>query len=139
MKNKFGLITKLKLALISTFLLTQTILNPVFAAEEAGSFVDDSLRDMSIVMGAGAAGAVLGLSTLSFVEEPSKHMKNIAVGGAIGIVVGVAVVVFSQATRPNQFSEQKMNDNQPLHFAKYSDKTIESFEVAPKFDWKFTF
>ncbi len=139
MKNKFGLIKKLKLALITSFLFTQTILNPIYAAEEAGSFVDDSLRDMTIVLGTGAAGAVLGLSTLSFVEEPSKHMKNIAVGGALGIVVGVAVVVFSQATRSNQFSMQQVEDNRPIQLAKYSDKTIESFAVAPKFDWKFTF
>lgn len=65
----------------------------------SGGFVDDSIKDISIVLGSGAAGAVLGLSTLSFVDEPSKHTKNIAIGGAIGIVIGVGIVIFSQATK----------------------------------------
>jgi hypothetical protein len=71
-----------------------------FAKEDMGSgVVDDSIRDMSIVMGTGLVGAILGLSTLSFVDEPSKHTKNIAVGGAIGIVCGVAAVIFYQASK----------------------------------------
>lgn len=71
-----------------------------FAAEEQSmNVMDDSLRDISIVLGAGAAGAVLGLSTLSFVDTPSKHLKNIAVGGALGIVAGVAAVIIIQASK----------------------------------------
>ncbi|MDD4975376.1 MAG: hypothetical protein PHY93_13540 [Bacteriovorax sp.] len=69
------------------------------AATTEESIMDDSLRDISTVIGAGAVGAVLGLSTLSFVDSPSEHLKNIAVGGAVGIVIGVGVVIFSQATR----------------------------------------
>jgi len=69
------------------------------ASSSGGGFVDDSIKDISIVLGSGAAGAILGLSTLSFVDEPSKHMKNIAIGGAVGIVIGVGIVIFSQATK----------------------------------------
>lgn len=69
------------------------------AKDESLNFADDSVKDISIVLGAGVVGAVLGLSTLSFVEDPSVHTKNIAVGGAIGIILGVGVVVFSQATK----------------------------------------
>jgi hypothetical protein len=68
-------------------------------AESSSDFVDDSLKDISIVVGAGVSGAILGLSTLSFVDEPSLHLKNIAVGGSIGIVIGVGIVMFSQASR----------------------------------------
>lgn len=85
--------------LLSALILIQSADCMAQAKDEAGGFVDDSLKDISIVLGAGVAGAVLGLSTLSFVEEPSKHLKNIAVGGAVGIVIGVGIVIFSQATR----------------------------------------
>ena len=88
------------LALFLTLILT---MNPIsgFAQEQgpSGDLVDESLRDITIVLGTGAVGAVLGLSTLSFVDEPKDHLKNISIGGAIGIVVGVGVVIFSQATR----------------------------------------
>jgi hypothetical protein len=85
----------------SSLLLGALFLGQVALAEteETSAFVDDSIKDMSIVLGVGAGGAILGLSTLSFVEEPSKHLKNITVGGAIGIVIGVGIVMFSQATR----------------------------------------
>lgn len=78
-------------------LFSQTSL--AFSADAGESVIDDSLRDITVVAGLGAVGAVLGLSTLSFVETPSEHLKNIAVGGAIGVVVGVAVVIFTQATK----------------------------------------
>lgn len=94
---------------ISLFVIIMTLLcqGPmIFAVEpaasgaaEAGGVMDDSLRDIGIVLGAGFAGAILGLSTLSFVDVPSAHTKNIAVGGAVGIVLGVGIVVFSQVSR----------------------------------------
>ncbi len=66
------------------------------------SLASRSLNDFYIVAGAGAGGAVLGLSTLSFVDEPSDHSKNILIGGAIGVVIGVIVVVYLQATETTQ-------------------------------------
>lgn len=94
--------SSLKNKLLPFLLTLALIVNPLsgWAQEQQDvDFVDESLRDITIVLGAGAAGAVLGLSTLSFVDKPKDHMKNISIGGAIGIVVGVAVVIFSQATK----------------------------------------
>lgn len=105
-----------KLFPISCLVASLLFSSGAFAVEESSGIIDDSVRDISIVLGAGAAGAVLGLSTLSFVDHPSEHMKNIAIGGAIGIVFGVAAVIFSQATKttlsyapPHTPSEVPMN------------------------------
>ena len=118
-----------------------------FAQPPAESIIDDSLRDMSLVIGSGAVGAVLGLSTLSFVDTPSKHLKNIAVGGAIGIVVGVAVVIFSQATR----SSSAITENQseiPMNPEKFADlsrqefsqeKIVKNFQKQPSVGYSFSF
>lgn len=85
--------------LLSALIFGQPSVSMAQQKNDGSGFVDDSIKDISIVLGAGAAGAVLGLSTLSFVEEPSDHMKNIAIGGAVGIIIGVGIVVFSQATK----------------------------------------
>ena len=112
-----------------TFLLTVFIvINPVssFAQAEGGGgdFIDESLKDFSIVMGAGAVGAVLGLSTLSFVEEPKDHLKNVAIGGAIGIVIGVGIVIFSQATK----SQTQIISNVPV--TEQSAESLSRIEFA---------
>ncbi len=90
-------------------------------SKEDGGILDESVQDLTVVMGAGAVGAVLGLSTLSFVETPKDHFKNIAVGGAIGIVVGVGIVIFGQATK-----SQTIVTKQPLPLNQ------ESFESLSK-------
>lgn len=96
-----------------------------FSAEEQGSgVIDDSIRDMSIVLGSGAVGAVLGLSTLSFVSSPSQHWKNVAVGGAIGIVFGVAAVVFNQA---NRSSSVMVQTEIPLNADKFAALSRQEF------------
>jgi hypothetical protein len=97
-----------------------------FAEQTADTIMDDSIRDISLVVGAGAVGAVLGLSTLSFVDKPSEHMRNIAVGGALGIVVGVAVVIFSQATR-SSLSNSKNLLEVPMNPEKYATLTRHEF------------
>lgn len=79
---------------------------PAGGGEGGNEFIQKSLSDLYIVLGAGAGGAILGLSTLSFVDEPSEHLKNIIVGGAIGIIVGVGVVAFRQATSSKQEYEE---------------------------------
>ena len=90
-----------------------------FAEQTADNIIDDSLRDISLVIGSGAVGAILGLSTLSFVDKPSEHTKNIAVGGAIGIVFGVAVVIFSQATR-SVYANSENQIQVPMNAEKYA-------------------
>lgn len=72
---------------------------PIYAQEEKFAIIDESLQDLNVVVGAGVAGAVLGLSTLSFVEKPADHLKNVIVGGALGVIIGVAVVSVSQASK----------------------------------------
>lgn len=122
-----------------TFLLTLFIaINPVssFAQAEGGGgdFLDESLKDFSIVMGAGVAGAVLGLSTLSFVEEPKDHLKNVAIGGAIGIVIGVGIVIFSQATKSQT---QIVSDVSPVteqSAESLSRQEFASQRIAAKYD-----
>lgn len=92
------MIKKLMTLIISALIIMNPISVKAQEQSESG-LVDETLQDLTIVMGSGAVGALLGLSTLSFVDKPKDHMKNIAVGGAIGIVVGVGIVIFSQATK----------------------------------------
>ena len=111
------------------FTLMATLLiygSAAFAQQNADTIIDDSIRDISLVVGAGAVGAVLGLSTLSFVDKPSEHTRNIAVGGALGIVVGVAVVIFSQATR-SSFANSKNLLEVPMNAEKYATLTRHEF------------
>lgn len=100
-------------------LLILCFLTPAFAAEQAASaeggaedsgsdeLVNQTIGDLAIIVGAGAGGAILGLSTLSFYEKPKEHWKNITVGGALGVIAGVAVVVYLQATRNQTIVEEE--------------------------------
>lgn len=95
---------KLTTYLLLSFLLFA--LNPALSHARDSDFVDDSVRDILTVVSAGAAGAVLGLSTLSFVDTPKDHLKNIVVGGALGIIVGVGVVAYNQANVSREYYER---------------------------------
>ncbi len=135
---------KINLACL-TLILSLLFSTLTYGAEEQSSgIVDDSIRDFSIVVGSGAAGAVLGLSTLSFVDEPSKHFKNVAVGGAIGIVMGVVIVVVSQASRSTTTLTLKTKLNQD-NFLSLSKKEFASYKIAdnylkqPGFGYQFSF
>ncbi|MCB9091902.1 MAG: hypothetical protein H6621_02765 [Halobacteriovoraceae bacterium] len=68
--------------------------------------VQQGKNDFLVVMAAGAAGAVLGLSTLSFVDQPKEHWDNVLTGGALGIIAGVLYVAYRQANVPGTFEEQ---------------------------------
>lgn len=91
--NKF--LKKLIVLIVSSFSLLNL---SVCAANSNQDIFEQSMTDAYIVAGAGAGGALLGLSTLSFVEEPKDHLKNIIAGGAIGIIIGVGVVAWRQAS-----------------------------------------
>jgi hypothetical protein len=139
----------LSLILLSAILLTQA---PSTLAQDAGSkqdgsIVDDSVRDISVVLGAGAVGAILGLSTLSFVETPSDHLKNISIGGAVGIIIGVGVVIFSQATR-NSVGAGLTHEEIPMNPDKFanltrvefsSDKIAKNYLKVPNVGFNFSF
>jgi len=84
--------------IISLFLCLQiVILTPAMAQQD--DIIKSTQNDILLVAGAGAAGAVLGLSTLSFVKTPSKHIANIWTGAAIGVIVGVVFVAYNSAQR----------------------------------------
>lgn len=89
---------KLICALLSIQFL---ILSPAWAQQE-DDFVKNTQNDLMIVAGAGAAGAIIGLSTLSFVDKPSKHVANIYTGAAIGVIVGVIFVAYNSAQRGSE-------------------------------------
>ena len=139
---------------LSLLLLMLFVLQPFTLASSAetqevsnGSLVDDSIKDLSIVLGSGFVGTILGLSTLSFVDTPSKHTKNIAVGGAIGIVIGVGVVVFGQVTRSTSVIGLEQIEK-PMNAAKYANLTRKEFSEVriaknyfnkPTLDYNFSF
>lgn len=86
-------------------LLTLSFIAPNKAwAQVAGEddIVANTQSDLLLVAGAGAGGAVLGLSTLSFYDKPSKSIANIWTGAAIGIIVGVIVVAMSHAQKSQE-------------------------------------
>ena len=135
-----------------TFLITAVILlNPMksMAQDESGTstgILDESVQDLTVVLGSGVVGAVLGLSTLSFVDEPKDHFKNVAIGGAIGIVVGVGIVIFGQATKsqsimtnqnPRDLTPESSESMARLDFSK--QKIAESYTLPTTVGYNFTF
>ncbi len=85
----------MKLIQISLFWL---LLLPLVTSAQSSNIYDQTRDDFIIVLAGGAAGAVLGLSTLSFTKKPSNNYRNILTGGAIGLVAGVIYVAYRQAT-----------------------------------------
>ena len=88
--------------LISLLLLSISFHPFAQGAQKGTSVADDSMRDLLIVGGTGAMGAVLGLSTLSFVEEPSEHLKNIYMGASLGVILGVSFVAYTTANKEQE-------------------------------------
>lgn len=142
---------------LKTFLISLLILCfmlPSFAAEQAATepesdggsneLVNQTVGDLAIIVGAGAGGAILGLSTLSFYEKPKEHWKNITVGGAIGVIAGVAVVVFLQATRNQTIVDEEdarlMPDKDFDYFARKSwhEEIVATFRPQQESPFSFT-
>ena len=63
------------------------------------TLINEAKTDIYTIGGAGLAGSLLGLSTLSFAERPERHLKNILTGGALGVIVGVLIVASSQVDK----------------------------------------
>lgn len=132
-----------------TFVITAVILvNPlqVMAQDNVTSgMLDESLNDLTLVLGAGAAGAILGLSTLSFVDRPKDHLKNISIGGALGIVLGVGIALFGQATKSQAVVSEASNpldSNSVESFARLDfskQKVAESYLQQPTVGYTFNF
>lgn len=85
--------------IICLLLTLQLVSLSAFAQENEDDFVKSTQNDILLIAGAGAAGAILGLSTLSFVDKPSQHVSNIYTGAAIGVIVGVIFVAYNSAQR----------------------------------------
>lgn len=134
-----------------TLIITAVILiNPtqqVYAQDNTSQtgVLDESLADLTLVLGAGAVGAVLGLSTLSFVDKPKDHMKNIAIGGALGIVLGVGIAIFGQATKSQTSvtdTALPLNANSVESYARLdfaNQKIAQSYLVEPTVGYNFSF
>lgn len=89
---------------------TMLLLTPCasFAASDKGeSTVHGPQKQLSTIVFAGLAGAILGLSTLSFYGRPQDRLNNIAVGAAVGIIGGAVFSTFKAATEPREFYNLK--------------------------------
>lgn len=60
-------------------------------------------KQITTIVFAGLAGAILGLSTLSFYGRPQDKLSNIAVGFAIGVIGGAMYTTFQAASNPRDF------------------------------------
>lgn len=86
--------------IISYLVVFQLMTTVAFAQSSSeDDIIKNTQNDILLVAGAGAAGAVLGLSTLSFVDKPSRHISNIWTGAAIGVIAGVIWVAYNSAQR----------------------------------------
>ena len=89
-------------SIIKLFIISNILFASFSAIAQQDAILDQSVKDVYTVVGFGACGAILGLSTLSFVEEPGDHLKNIIVGGAIGVIIGVGIVAYLYASRSRE-------------------------------------
>lgn len=108
---------------LQIFLATAAV-NPAFAQED--DIIKSTQNDIILVGAAGAAGAILGLSTLSFVDKPSKHISNIWTGAALGIIAGVVFVAYQSAQRGSedlQSDEASINFNSSERYAWHSQNS----------------
>ena len=85
--------------------------------QATNDIVAKTQNDLLVVAGAGAAGAVIGLSTLSFVDQPSQHLRNIWTGAALGIIAGVIYVAYDSAQKG---SEDLQSSNEFSTYERYA-------------------
>jgi uncharacterized membrane protein len=97
-------IASVALSVVLIFLFT--VLSPQAVAQGAktkSNAPGGPSRHLSVIVFAGVAGAVLGLSTLSFYGRPQDKLTHIAIGAAIGIIGGAIYTTFKAATDPKDF------------------------------------
>lgn len=66
------------------------------------------------IFGVGAAGALVGLSTLSFRSLPQNHFRNIWMGASLGLVVGVGITAYLAATSDDLLDEENLDNEEPI-------------------------
>jgi len=108
---------KTLIALILSILLSSGAL-----AQSNDDLLKNTQTDLMIVAGAGAAGAIIGLSTLSFVDTPSRHVSNIWTGAALGVIAGVIFVAYSSATKNSEDLQSSASFNTSERLAWHSSQ-----------------
>lgn len=113
---------------------------PAMAAED--DFMKNTQNDLIIIAGAGGAGAILGLSTLSFVDKPSEHLSNIWTGAALGVIAGVIFVAYNSAQRGSEDLQSSTEFNSfervAWHHQNNQNLTIPSVQFGTQF-WQTSF
>lgn len=67
-------------------------------------------KQVTVIIFAGLAGAILGLSTLSFYGRPQDKLANIPVGAAIGIIIGATYSTYRAASEGRNFYDNPPPD-----------------------------
>ncbi len=116
---------------ISFFIILQFLLViPAMAQDNEDDLIKNTWNDIYLVTGAGAAGAILGLSTLSFVDKPSQHLSNIWTGAAIGVIIGVVFVAYNSAQKGSEELQSSSDFNSTERLAWHSSNN--TFLTSPK-------
>lgn len=114
--------------IISLLMVFQLMTTVAFAQNESeDDIIKNTQNDILFVAGAGAAGAILGLSTLSFVDKPSQHISNIWTGAALGVIGGVIWVAYNSAARGSedlQGEEASLDFNSGERVAWHRENTV---------------
>lgn len=101
------------------------------ASAQSDDLIKSTQEDILLVVGAGGAGAVLGLSTLSFVDKPSQHISNIWTGAALGIIAGVIIVAYNSAQKGSEELQASKEFNSQERLAWHTQETeILTFKEA---------
>jgi uncharacterized membrane protein YebE (DUF533 family) len=102
------------------FFLGSALINTAYS-QDVDDIVRNTQNDIMLVGAAGAAGGVLGLSTLSFVDKPSKHISNIWTGAALGVIAGVLYVAYNSAQKGSEDLQSSSEFNSTERFAWHSE------------------
>lgn len=139
---------KLMVILLSFQLLLLSSVSVMAQEGEPAAGSDDDLlkstqNDVFVVAGAGAAGALLGLSTLSFVDKPSEHLSNIWTGAAIGVIAGVIFVAYNSAQKGTEELQSSnptfdTSDRVAWHARNSANLTLPSVQFGTQF-WQMSF
>lgn len=132
MKEMMKLAMKIRMTSLIVLASLMLTVAPANAQDATAGGPDGPLTDLYIVLGAGAAGAILGLSTLSFVDEPTKNLKNVSMGAAIGIILGVGIVIYNQATKTS--TKMYSADPTPLTSEQFAQVSKLDFNKQTTFD-----
>lgn len=109
------------------------------AGRNSGAATQGTKKQLSVIVFAGLAGAILGLSTLSFYGRPQDKLNNIAIGAAVGIIGGTIYTTFKAATEPRDFYEglRPARDFNLLAMNRPDPRALSERSPTLKFDFSF--